>query len=418
MKEIKLKKLDVSCFEENLENGLKIVLLPFPNKKNYFISYGTYFGADITTFTINKKEVKVPDGIAHFLEHKMFEQEDGIDPFSFFSESGTGSNASTSYEFTQYICYGNKEFPKNLRYLLHFVNKPYYTDENVEKEKGIIAEELKMYEDIPDFKLEMRLRQNIYNKSPRRIDIGGTVKEVNKITKEDLYLCYDNFYTPSNMAISICGDFDPEKILEEIKKRITNFEKKEIPKRIYPDEQEAVFEKEKCVKMDISNPLFSLGFKDKVSKDQVKKHIAINIILNTILGKSSKLNKELTDEGLILGALDFEYEFADNYAFGMISGVSRNPREVIKRIKEEIENQKKNGLNEADFTRNKKKLYGSYIAEFNSVEDTARLFLTEYFRGVNGFDYLEKYKEVTKEYAEEILKDLLKEENFAVSIVE
>ncbi len=348
----------------------------------------------------------------------MFEQKSGVNSLDTLTALGVSANAYTTNNYTTYLYEATDNFYEALDEFMDYVQNPYYTDENVEKEKGIIAQEIKMYEDYPEWQVYLNTLKCLYKDFPIRLDIAGSVESIQGITKELLYLCYDNFYTPSNMAIAICGDFEPEEILGEIKKRITNTEKKEVPKRIYPDEQDAVFEKEKCVKMDISNPLFSLGFKDKPAEDPVKRHIAINIILNTIMGKSSKLNKELTDEGLILGPIDFEYEFAENYAFGIISGVSRKPREVIKRIKEELENQKKNGLNEADFIRNKKKLYGSYIIEYNSVEDTARLFLSEYFRGVVGFDYLEKYKEVTKEYAEEILKDLFKEENFAVSIVE
>ena len=208
MKKINLKGLDLCAYTETLENGLDIIFVPFPDKSNYFISYATRFGSEITSFTPNgQEEVNVPLGIAHFLEHKMFEQESGEDPFAYFSKTGTGSNASTSYQSTQYVCYGTKNFLDNLRYLLQFVNAPYYTDQNVEKEKGIIAEELKMYADIPDVALETRLRENIYHVHPRRVDIGGTEEEIRKITKEDLYLCYHNFYSPNNMFIFIVGNF-------------------------------------------------------------------------------------------------------------------------------------------------------------------------------------------------------------------
>ena len=152
MNEIKLNGLEQSVYTETLNNGLEIYLVPYENKKNYYISYATKFGSDIIEFTdANKKTYKPPLGIAHFLEHKMFENEDGVDPFTFFSESGTDSNASTSFDHTQYICSGTKKFRENLRYLLKFVNSPYYTDENVNKEKGIIAEEINMYQDIPDY---------------------------------------------------------------------------------------------------------------------------------------------------------------------------------------------------------------------------------------------------------------------------
>ena len=210
MKKIELKGLDQVVYTEQLHNGLQIFLVPYENKKNYFITYATRFGSDVLEFENDEKKYKPPLGIAHFLEHKMFEQEDGIDPFTYFSKSGTDSNASTSFDNTQYICYGNNEFANNLKYLINFVNSPYYTDENVEKEKGIIAEEIKMYEDMPDFKLEMKLREAIYNESSRRIDIAGSVEEIYKITKEDLYSCYNNFYVPNNMFILIAGNFDPE----------------------------------------------------------------------------------------------------------------------------------------------------------------------------------------------------------------
>ena len=203
MKEIKLKGLDLTSYVETLDNGLEVIYVPFKDKKNYFVSYATRYGSETTTFIPagSKEEIKVPDGIAHFLEHKMFEQEDGVDPFSYFSESGTGANASTSFDNTQYIFYGTKNFEDNLRFLLKYVNEPYYTDENVEKEKGIIAEELKMYEDMPDWQCETKLREAVYKVHPRRVDIGGTVEEIMKITKEDLYTCYNNFYSPNNMFL-------------------------------------------------------------------------------------------------------------------------------------------------------------------------------------------------------------------------
>src|SRR5699024_2200510 len=181
-------------------------------------SYATRFGSEITNFIPDgeKKACKVTDGIAHFLEHKMFEQETGEDPFTYFSQSGTGANASTSYNSTQYICYGTKNFLDNLRYLIRFVNAPYYTDSNVEKEKGIIAEELKMYADLPDVQLESRLRQNVYHVHPRRVDIGGTVDEINKITKEDLYLCYRNFYSPNNMFLLVVGNFSVDDAIKVV----------------------------------------------------------------------------------------------------------------------------------------------------------------------------------------------------------
>ena len=257
----------------------------------------------------------------------------------------------------------------------------------------------------------------MYKELPIRLDIAGSIDSISKITKEMLYDCYNNFYTPSNMAMVICGDFNPEEVIEEIRKRITIKENKELPKRIYPEEPEEINQKEIVVKMQLSNPLFAIGFKDKVEKDMVKKHIAIEIILNTLFGKSSKLYRELSEKNILLGTLDLEYDYSKEYAYILINGQSREPKKVIQRINEEIENAIKNGLNEEDFLRNKKKIYGDHIVEYNSVEDTARMFLVDYFKGVNSFDYLEEYENVTKEYAEKVLKQVLDKSKEVTSIV-
>ena len=232
MKEIELSSLDMKVYQETLKNGLEIYLIPYDNKQNYFITYATKYGSDVLEFETSDKHFKPPLGIAHYLEHKMFEMESGEDPFTFFSESGTGSNAMTSYRSTKYICYGTKRFDENLRYLLKFVNEPYFTDSNVEKEKGIIAEEIKMYDDLVDYKTEMKLRQNIYKNNSRKYDIAGTVEDIYKITKEDLYDSYNSFYTPNNMFVLIVGNFNVREAIKIIKEELESKEVKELPKII------------------------------------------------------------------------------------------------------------------------------------------------------------------------------------------
>ncbi len=420
MEIIENKNVKEKLYIEKLENGLTVMIIPRKNVRKKYIIFGTRFGSIDNHFILpgESKEQNVPDGIAHFLEHKMFEQKSGVNSLDALTAMGVNANAYTTNDHTAYLYEATDNFYEALDEYMDYIQNPYYTDENVEKEKGIIAQEIKMYEDYPEWQTYLNAVKCMYKNFPVRLDIAGSVESISGITKELLYLCYDNFYTPSNMAIAICGDFEPEEILQEIKKRITKTENKEIPKRIYPEEPEGINEKEKCVKMNLSNPMFAIGFKDKVEGDMVKKHIAIQICLNTLLGKSSKLYKELTDSNLILGNLDTEYDFSNNYAFVLITGVSRNPKKVIEMINNEIEEAKKNGLNEKDFSRNKKKLYGDYITEYNSVDETARIFLSDYFKGINSFEYLEKYDEVTKEYAEKILKEVFKEEKEVNSIVE
>lgn len=383
MKEIKLKKLDVSCFEEDLDNGLKIVLLPFLNKKNYFISYGTYFGADITNFTVNKKEVKVPDGIAHFLEHKMFEQPDGKDPFTFFSESGTSANASTSYEYTHYICYGNKEFSKNLHFLLQFVNKPFYTDENVEKEKGIIAEELKMYEDIPDFQLEMRLRENVFHKSPRRIDIGGSVKEIKKITKEDLYLCYDNFYTPSNMFVLIVGNFDVDEALNIIKEELQTVKNKKLPNIKLPKEELSVLKEKDKIYGNVKVDKLGLAIKidtTPLKMDDITLDLYLNMITTILFGTSSEFRQRVRNEKL-LNNFYMEWETYRNYHIFYMMASTTDTNKLLEEIDFEFNDLV---ISEEAFERMKKVWIANEVKMIDNVDATVS----------NLFDDLIKYRKV------------------------
>ena len=185
----------------------------------------------------------VPDGVAHFLEHKMFEQKNGINSLDALTALGVNANAYTTNDHTAYLYEATDNFYEALDEFMDYVQNPYYTDENVEKEKGIIAQEINMYEDYPEWQVYLNTLKCLYKDFPVRIDIAGTVQSIQQITKETLYLCYDNFYTPANMAMVICGDFEPKEILDEIKKRLIKTENKELPKRIYPNEQDEINQK-------------------------------------------------------------------------------------------------------------------------------------------------------------------------------
>ena len=411
MKIIENDKVKEKLYVEKLENGLTVMIIPRENARKKYIICGPNFGS------IDNESTKIPDGVAHFLEHKMFEQKSGINSLDTLTALGVNANAYTTNDHTAYLYEATNNFYEALDEFMDYIQNPYYTDENVEKEKGIIAQEINMYEDYPEWQVYLNALKCMYKNSPIRLDIAGTVQSISGITKEMLYDCYNNFYTTSNMAMVICGDFEPKKILEEIKKRITIKDNKVLPKRIYPEEPEEICKKEIEVKMNISNPLFALGFKDKVEDNMVKKHIALQVALNTLFGKSSKLYKELTDKNILLSALDIEYDYSKEYAFVLITGTSRKPKEVIDRMNKEIENAIQNGLNEEDFQRNKKKIYGDYIIDYNSVEETARMFFADYFKGVNSFDYLEEYNNVTKEYTEQVIKEVLNKDREVISIV-
>ena len=297
--------IDVDVYYEKLKNGLEVFLVPYDNRKNYYMEYGVKYGANICEFISfkNDEKIKPPKGVAHFLEHKMFEQEDGNDPFSFFSLSGSDANAFTSYDITAYTVEGIKSIEENLDYLLNYVNSPYFTDKNVEKEKGIIIEELNMYKDQPENILYEESNKALLVKHPMRYDIGGTPSSVKKITKEILYECYDTFYQPNNMFLIVSGKFDVKRIEKVIKnnkllnskynnKKVEVFNVKEPVK---------VKEKEKELKIDnliIPKSILNIKspIKDMNNEEKYKYELALNILLYILFGMSSEFREKIFNQ--------------------------------------------------------------------------------------------------------------------------
>ncbi len=407
---------------EKLENGLTVMIIPKKGVTKKYVMWATHYGSIDNKFIMpgEEKITDVPDGVAHFLEHKMFEQENGTNSLDTLTALGVNANAYTTNNYTTYLFESTDNFYLALDELMDYVQNPYFTDENVEKEKGIIAQEIKMYDDYPDWVVYMNALKNMYHNNPVKIDIAGSVESIYKIDKEILYKCYNTFYNPSNMVMCFCGDFDPEVLIPEVKKRLVEKPRQGEIKRIYGEELEQIVQKRIEQTMEVSMPLFVIGIKDKIpEKDQdlVKKHIAIEILLNIIIGKSSALYKELYENELLISEPYLDYEFTDTYAHIAITGSSKNPDKVLEKIEQEIDKLKKEGLNSKDFERIKNMLYGDSVKEFNSVSNIARMFVTDYYKGINSFDYLESYKQISIEYVTEILKKVLLKEKTVISIV-
>ncbi len=421
MQIIENKKINEKLYIEKLENGLTVMVVPKPGVKKKYIIWGTNYGSLDNKFIVPGKEniTEVPDGVAHFLEHKMFEQEGKPNSLDVLSSLGVNANAYTTNDHTAYLYECTENFYEALDEFMDYVQHPYFTDENVEKEKGIIIQEINMYQDYPEYILYMNAIKAMYKESPVRIDIAGTEETVRKIDKDILYKCYNTFYNPSNMAMVITGDFEPEKIIEEVKSRLIDKKGTSEIKRIYPEEPKEIMQKSIETKMDISMPLFMIAFKqsEKLSKDIIKKTIGIEIILNILVGKSSNLYKKLYSEGIISAEMGFDYECTRNYGHLIIQGQTTDPTVVVNSFKNELEKLKKEGLNEEDFMRTKKSIYGSYIKIFNNVQEISTMFLADYFKGVNSLDYLEEYKTVTKEYTEELIKNMFNEDKMVISTV-
>ena len=339
-------KVKEKAYIEKLENGLTVIIIPKHNTSKKYVIWGTNFGSIDNKFIApeDKEETSIPDGVAHFLEHKMFEQANGTNSLDTLTALGVEANAYTTNDHTAYLFEATDNFYPALDELMDYVQNPYYTDENVEKEKGIIAQEIKMYDDQPEWQVYMNAIQLMYKNNPINIDIAGTVESISGINKDILYKVYNTFYHPSNMVLTICGDFVPNDILQEIKNRLKKDIKKQgTIKRIYPQEPEEIVAPEKTVEMEVNMPLFTIGFKDEINnneKDIVKKHIAIEIILYMLLGRSSEAYKKLYEAGDIIMQPQLEYETSKQYSHVLISGQSTNPQNVVKMLKNQIEKYK------------------------------------------------------------------------------
>ena len=419
MKVIESLNIKEKAYIEKLENGMNVIIIPKNTTKKKYVIWGVNFGSIDNHFKVDGEEIYIPDGVAHFLEHKMFEQENGKNSLDTLMALGIDANAYTTSDHTAYLFECTDHFYEGLDELMNYVQNPYFTNENVEKEKGIIAQEIRMYDDDPGWQLYMGILDCLYKNNPIKVDIAGTVESISKITPEVLYKCYNTFFALDNMTLVICGDFEPEKLLEEVKKRLTKNKTYEKIERIYPEKEKTINKKYVEKNMNVSMPIFAIGIKDvsKMDSEIVKKHIAIEILLNMIIGKSSDLYKKMYNQGLLLEEPSIDYEFSEEYAHIVISGQSNDSEEVYKMFKEEIENYKNNELNIDHFERIKKKIYGDYVVEYNSVSEIARMFLTDHMKKISSFDYIEQYKVITKEYVEQVLKEIFNDEYMALAIV-
>ena len=285
-------KVKEKVYTEKLENGLTVMIIPKKGMKKKYMIWGTHYGSNESSFVVPGEEevTNVPNGVAHFLEHKMFEQENGNNSLDVLTALGVDANAYTTNDHTAYLFECTDNFYEAMDELMDYVQHPYFTDENVEKEKGIIGQEIMMYDDYPEWRVYLNAMQAMYHNNPVKIDIVGTIESISKIDKDILYKCYNTFYNPSNMTLVISGDFEPENLLEEVKKRLIDTKASGEIKRMYPEEPSEIVQDKIEQKLEVSQALYAIGIKDEIpSEDIVKRHIAMEILLNLLIGRSSNL---------------------------------------------------------------------------------------------------------------------------------
>jgi len=418
------EKINEKLYLATHESGLKVCIMP---KRDYVKTYaviGTDFGSVNNRFIPfgENEEITVPDGIAHFLEHKMFEQPDETNVFEQFARYGANANAYTSFDITAYLFETSENVLENLEILLDYVQKPYFTDENVDKEQGIIGQEIKMYDDEPSWRLMMNFLSSMYHNHPVRIDIAGSVESIAKITKDTLYKCYNTFYDMSNMALFVVGNVDPNEVGTCVEKNILS---KSAPKgetvKIFDSEPDTVLEKSVSQKLSVSVPSFMFGFKDTScgaqGKELLKKSIELSILSEIIFGKTGELHNKLYNEGHILGDLEAEVNCERNYGFTAVSGESNDPEKVREIILEEIKNLKENGITLEETERTKKAFHGSYIKMFNSVSGISHSFMANVFKGIMPFDFFDVIDTVTHEDIVNRLNEYFDEDKTVLSVI-
>ncbi|MBO5213114.1 MAG: insulinase family protein [Clostridia bacterium] len=426
MAEIVLKEnkmLGEKYYSFKHKTGLDVYVFPKKMTTSYAL-FATKYGAIDNKFKLagESEYTEVPDGIAHFLEHKMFECEGGVDAFELYAKTGASANAYTSNAMTAYLFSSTEKFYESLEILLDFVTHPYFTETTVQKEQGIIGQEIRMYDDHPGARLEKGLLQAMYKYNKMRIDVAGTVESIAQIDADVLYKCYNTFYNLRNMVLVVCGDIEVvgvEKICDKILKEAPN---QEII-RAYDDENEPteVYEKRAECELSVSKPIFAIGIKDMdISNDpeqRMKKAYAMNILNDILFSQSSEFYNELYERNLISHDLSYAFEHTKRCSFNQISSESQNPEKVYEFFVAYIKKMQQRGIDREDFELAKRTIYASCIKSFDSTEDIANNMVYNLFDGADILDAPDIISSIDFEYVSLLLSSMFKEEYYAMSVV-
>ena len=396
------------------KSGLDVYVFP-KNMSTSYALFATKYGSIDNKFKTDRDSafITVPNGIAHFLEHKMFENENGEDTFARYAKTGANANAYTSNSMTAYLFSCTDNFYESLEILLDFVTKPYFTAETVQKEQGIIAQEIRMYDDNPGSRLYYELLGALYQKHNVKINVAGTVKSISEITPELLYSCYNTFYNLRNMALCVCGNVERDKVCEICDKILKTAPNQEII-REYPNEPAQINRKTAQAYLKVARPMFAIGIKDvNISSDpyvRLKKNAVAEIVCKMLFGKSSPLYNELYEKNLISGDLCAEYEHNSSFSFLAFDGESDNPDEVYSVFSEYVKSLKDNLPDEDTFQTAKRVRLASFIGMFDSTESICNEFLSFVFDGATVFDYADALNTVTYADTLEFIDEVIREE--------
>lgn len=415
-------KIDEKIFYDRSNKGIKVFFMPKAGFTKKYAVFSTNFGSIDLEFKLDDEETRrIPEGIAHFLEHKLFEDKE-INIFDQFSDYGASVNAFTSFDQTSYLFNTVDNFYDCLGLLVNFVQDPYFTDENVNKEKGIIGQEIKMYEDNPSWRVMFNCLKAMYKYHPIREDIAGSIESIDTIDKETLYKAYESYYNPSNMILFIVGDLDFDKIMETVNSVEREFKLKDSRlERIFKDEPDEINKKFIEDKMMTSKPIFYFGIKDNKlglsGEAAVKKDIITNIIHDMLFSPSAEFFNELYDEGLIDNSFGSYFTGKENYGHSLIVGQSNQVEKIQEKIIMLINSKAEDILKEEDFLRIKKKTIGDFVTGFDSIEFIANTFTELYFDNFNLLNFLDILEEIKYEDVLDRFREHFKEERLVLSLI-
>ena len=416
MKPTFYERIGESVHRETLPNGLQICVVPKPDYAKQYAFFATRYGGMDTRFCLDGAWLDTPAGIAHYLEHKMFDTKEG-NALQELAKNGAEPNAFTANAMTGYYFDSTEHFRENLEILLSFVSVPYFTEESVAKEQGIIGQEIRMIEDNPDWQLYTRMMQALYSTSTARTAIAGTVESISHITAETLYDCHKAFYTPSNMILTVVGNVEPAMVVETARRILPRTGGPAVP-RDYGEEPQAVAQRETRLAMEVSSPQFLTGFKCRPTADgeeYLRMAVLGDMACDILLGDSSPLYLRLYDQGLINTSFGGAFEMMPGVADLYAGGDSKDARTVAQEICKEARRLAEEGVDEEFYQRVRRAAFGSNLRGLNSFENIAVSLTEGYFHGYDPFRFPQVFDSITKEDVEAFLRDNITQDRAVLS---
>lgn len=413
--EIKSDLLGESYFSVKHPTGLTVLVYP---KKDYATTYAL-FGVGYGSVDVFLGKEPIPNGTAHFLEHKLFESEE-LDAFDLFAETGASANAYTSFDRTCYLFSCADHVAENLKILLDFVRHPYFTEETVQKEQGIIGQEIRMYLDDPGWRVLFNLLECLYQNHPVKIDIAGTEQSISEISAALLYRCYDSYYNLNNMVLAVAGNVTPETVLAVCDEVLGTTPAAGTPlKRASFDEPDSILRSYTEQEFAVTMPSFALGFKEPATVDYptLRERILTGLLLDYLAGETSPFYNRMVEEGLLNGTFGYEYFVGPGYRTVLFSGASRQPKRVAEELQKEIRSLKEEGLKDEAFQALRKMNYGRAVMGYNDVDGLAGDLVSAFLEGYQLFDELDVYRSVSLADANARLRHFLPEDRAALSVI-